>query len=240
MGRAFEYRRAAKEKRWDKMSKIFPKLAKAITLAAKGGSDPASNAKLRTAILNAKAQNMPKDNIDAAIKRASAKEGQLVEVSYEGKANYGVLLFMECMTDNPTRTIANLKSYFNKSPGASIVPNGSLEFMFMRKSVLESALDELQALKLSIEDVELTLIDYGLESLEVDQDRLFAIGDYQDFKQLGEGFEALQLPIYKASLQRLPTTPISLSPQALIEIEKLLDRIEEDEDVIALYSNIGG
>ncbi|WP_121022669.1 YebC/PmpR family DNA-binding transcriptional regulator [Helicobacter vulpis] len=238
MGRAFEYRRAAKEKRWDKMSKVFPKLAKAITLAAKAGSDPASNAKLRTAILNAKAQNMPKDNIEAAIKRASSKEGQLVEVSYEGKANYGVLLFMECMTDNPTRTIANLKSYFNKSPGASIVPNGSLEFMFSRKSILEGALADLQTLGLSLEDIELGLIDYGLESLEQDEERFFAIGDYQDFKQLSDGFEALQLPLYKASLQRLPTTPISLSSEALAEIEKLLDRLEEDEDVIALYSNI--
>ncbi|CAM2913366.1 YebC/PmpR family DNA-binding transcriptional regulator [Helicobacter felis] len=240
MGRAFEYRRAAKEKRWDKMSKIFPKLAKAITMAAKeGGGDPGSNAKLRTAILNAKAQNMPKDNIEAAIKRANSKEGQLVEVSYEGKANHGVLLFVECMTDNPTRTVANLKSYFNKTPGASMVPNGSLEFMFSRKSVLEGRLEDLKALSLSLEDLELSLIDYGLESLEVEEESFFAIGDYQDFKQLNEGFETLKLPIHKAILQRLPTSPITLSPEALAETEKLLDRIEEDEDVIALYSNIG-
>ncbi|WP_104638598.1 YebC/PmpR family DNA-binding transcriptional regulator [Helicobacter bizzozeronii] len=238
MGRAFEYRRAAKEKRWDKMSKVFPKLAKAITLAAKeGGGDPASNAKLRTAILNAKAQNMPKDNIEAAIKRASSKEGQLVEVNYEGKANHGVLLFMECMTDNPTRTIANLKSYFNKTPGASMVPNGSLEFMFARKSVFEGLLANLP---LSLEDMELALIDYGLESLEVIDQSFLVLGDYQHFKQLQEGFESLQIPIQKACLQRIPTSPISLSEQALAEIEKLLDRIEEDEDVIALYSNIEG
>ncbi|BEG56658.1 Probable transcriptional regulatory protein [Helicobacter sp. NHP21005] len=239
MGRAFEYRRAAKEKRWDKMSKVFPKLAKAITLAAKeGGGDPASNAKLRTAILNAKAQNMPKDNIDAAIKRASSKEGQLVEVSYEGKANHGVLLFIECMTDNPTRTIANLKSYFNKTPGASIVNNGSLEFMFSRKSVLEGHLEDLKPLNLSLEDLELSLIDYGLESLEVEGESFFAIGDYQDFKQLNEGFETLKIPVQKASLQRIANAPISLSEQALAESEKLLDKIEEDDDVIALYTNI--
>ncbi|BDQ26520.1 YebC/PmpR family DNA-binding transcriptional regulator [Helicobacter heilmannii] len=239
MGRAFEYRRAAKEKRWDKMSKVFPKLAKAITLAAKeGGGDPASNAKLRTAILNAKAQNMPKDNIDAAIKRASNKEGQLVEVSYEGKANHGVLLFIECMTDNPTRTIANLKSYFNKTPGASIVNNGSLEFMFARKSVLEGRLEDLKPLNLSLEDLELSLIDYGLESLEVEGESFFAIGDYQDFKQLNEGFETLKIPVHKAGLQRVANTPIALSEQALAESEKLIDRIEEDDDVIALYTNI--
>lgn len=237
MGRAFEYRRAAKEKRWDKMSKVFPKLAKAITIAAKeGGGDRASNAKLRTAILNAKAQNMPKDNIEAAIRRANSKEGHLVEVNYEGKANHGVLLFIECMTDNPTRTIANLKSYFNKTPGASILPNGSLEFMFSRKSVFEGLVADLQTL--SLEDIELSLIDYGLESLEVLDQHFLVMGDYQSFKQLNEGFENLKIPIQKASLQRIPNSPISLSKEALIEIEKLLDRIEEDEDVIALYSNI--
>ncbi|HRS19024.1 MAG TPA: YebC/PmpR family DNA-binding transcriptional regulator, partial [Bacteroidales bacterium] len=117
MGRAFEYRRAAKEKRWDKMSRIFPRLAKAITLAAKeGGPDPEMNAKLRTAILNAKAQNMPKDNIDAAIKRASGKEAEAyTEVIYEGKGPHGVLVVVECATDNTTRTVANIKSYFNKT-----------------------------------------------------------------------------------------------------------------------------
>ena len=161
MGRAFEYRRAAKEKRWDKMSKVFPKLAKAITAAAKeGGTDPMMNAKLRTAINNAKAQNMPRDNIEAAIKRASGKDGIFSEITYEGKASNGVLIFIECTTDNPTRTIANLKSYFNKAPNASIVPNGSLEFMFSRKCVFEFANPQG-----SLEDIELELIDYGLEEL---------------------------------------------------------------------------
>ena len=139
MGRAFEYRRAAKEKRWDKMSKVFPKLAKAITIAAKeGGGDPAMNAKLRTAIANAKAQNMPKDNIDAAIKRASGKDGVFSEITYEGKAAYGVLIFIECTTDNPTRTIANIKSYFNKTPNASILTNGSIDFSFAQIKTLKS------------------------------------------------------------------------------------------------------
>ena len=115
MGRAFEYRRTAKEKRWDKMSKVFPKLAKSITLAAKeGGEDPNMNPKLRTAILAAKAENMPKDNIDAAIKRAFGKDGEeLKEVTYEGKAPHGALILVECTTDNPTRTGANVKSHFN-------------------------------------------------------------------------------------------------------------------------------
>lgn len=239
MGRAFEYRRAAKEKRWDKMSKVFPKLAKAITVAAKeGGSDPAMNAKLRTAIANAKAQNMPKDNIDAAIKRASGKDGIFSEITYEGKAAYGVLIFIECTTDNPTRTIANIKSYFNKTPNASILTNGSIDFMFSRKSVFEFRTQDSH----DIEELELALIDYGLEELEKLSDEegeyYIAYGDYTDFGRLNEGFEALQIPISKATLQRIPTSPITLDETQLQEIEKLLDKIEEDDDVQAVYTNI--
>ncbi len=238
MGRAFEYRRAAKEKRWDKMSKIFPKLAKAITVAAKeGGSDPDMNAKLRTAIANAKAQNMPKDNIEAAIKRASGKDGIFTEITYEGKAPHGVLVMIECTTDNPTRTIANIKSYFNKTPNASIVPNGSLEFMFSRKSVFEFEKPEID-----LEELELGLIDYGLEELESveidDKTSYVAYGDYANFGKLSEGFESLGIPVQKASLQRIPNSPIALSEEQMLELEKLLDRIEEDDDVQAVYTNI--
>lgn len=237
MGRAFEYRRAAKEKRWDKMSKVFPKLAKAITVAAKdGGSDPTMNAKLRTAIANAKAQNMPKDNIDAAIKRASGKDGIFTEITYEGKAAYGVLIFIECMSDNPTRTVANIKSYFNKTPNASILTNGSIDFMFARKSVFVFRTEQ------DLSEVELKLIDYGLEELEQLEDEqgayFVAYGDYKDFGTLNEGFETLGIPILKAQLQRIPTSPISLSEAQLQEIEKLLDRIEDDDDVQAVYTNI--
>ncbi|WP_317370872.1 YebC/PmpR family DNA-binding transcriptional regulator [Helicobacter canis] len=236
MGRAFEYRRAAKEKRWDKMSKVFPKLAKAITAAAKeGGADPAMNAKLRTAIATAKAQNMPKDNIDAAIKRASGKDGAFSELSYEGKAANGVLIFIECTTDNPTRTIANLKSYFNKSPGASIVPNGSLEFMFARKSVFAFSKPE----SLPLDELELALIDYGLEELESLEDgSLIAYGGYADFGALSEGLESLQITPTSAKLARIPTSPITLSEEQIEELEKLLDRIEEDDDVQAVYTNL--
>lgn len=236
MGRAFEYRRAAKEKRWDKMSKVFPKLAKAITAAAKeGGADPAMNAKLRTAIATAKAQNMPKDNIDAAIKRASGKDGAFSELSYEGKAANGVLIFIECTTDNPTRTIANLKSYFNKSLGASIVPNGSLEFMFARKSVFAFSKPE----SLPLDELELALIDYGLEELESLEDgSLIAYGGYADFGALSEGLESLQITPTSAKLARIPTSPITLSEEQIEELEKLLDRIEEDDDVQAVYTNL--
>jgi YebC/PmpR family DNA-binding regulatory protein len=167
MGRAFEYRRAAKEKRWDKMSKLFPKLGKAITMAAKeGGTDPDTNATLRTAIKNAKGQNMPKDNIEAAIKRADAKDAETFsEMDYEGKGPHGVLVYVECATDNPTRTIANVKSYFNKA-GGSVVPNGSLEFMFNRKSVFEFEKTD----DFDVEEMELELIDAGLEEIELEDD----------------------------------------------------------------------
>lgn len=241
MGRAFEYRRAAKEKRWDKMSKVFPRLSKSITVAAKeGGSDSETNAKLRTAIANAKAQNMPKDNIEAAIKRASGKDGIFSEIAYEGKASGGVLIFIECTTDNPTRTIANIKSYFNKTPGASIVPNGSIEFMFSRKSVFE--FDYLAIGSMKVEELELALIDYGLEELEEmttsDGKVLIAYGDYLDFGKLSEGFETLGIAVKNASLKRIPNALVSLNEEQIIELDKLLDKIEEDDDVQAVYTNV--
>lgn len=235
MGRAFEYRRASKEKRWDKMSKVFPKLGKAITAAAKEGlPDPLMNAKLRTAIANAKAQNMPKDNIQAAIKRASSKEGNFINVTYEGKANYGVLIYIECLSDNPTRTIANIKSYFNKTPGASILVNGSIEFMFSTKSAFEIILE-----KQNFDELELNLIDYGLTSLEHIQDNIYiAYGEREDFGNLNNGLDSMNIEIKSAKLVRLPSSPITLDETQILEIEKLLDKLEEDDDVIEIYTNI--
>lgn len=235
MGRAFEYRRAAKEKRWDKMSKVFPKIAKAITVAAKeGGSDPTMNAKLRTAIQNAKAENMPKDNIDAAIKRAAGKDAEtIVEVSYEGKGPHGVLVFVECATDNTTRTVANVKSYFNKT-GGQIVPNGSLEFMFSRKSVFEFEKPD----GLNIDELELQLIDAGLDQIEVDANTVYVYGDYTNFGSLQAELEKIKIEVKKASLQRIPTSPVEFTEEQLTDIEKLLDKIEDDEDVQAVFTNI--
>jgi len=235
MGRAFEYRRASKEKRWDKMSRIFPKLGKSITVAAKeGGSDPELNAKLRTAILNAKAQNMPKDNIDAAIKRAAGKDAEtFVEVNYEGKGPHGVLVFVECATDNTTRTVANVKSYFNKM-GGSVVPTGSLEFMFSRKAVFEFEKSD----NINIEELELELIDAGLEEIDMEDDMVYAYGDYTNFGSLSKAFEEKGIEIKKASLKRIPTTPVEFTEEQLVEIEKMLDRIEEDEDIQAVFTNI--
>lgn len=235
MGRAFEYRRAAKEKRWDKMSKIFPKLGKAITMAAKeSGMDPATNAKLRTAIQNAKSENMPKDNIDAAIKRAAQKDiASFTEVNYEGKGPHGVLVFVECATDNPTRTVANVKSYFNKAQGG-IVPTGSLEFMFERKCVFEININE----NISADTLELELIDAGCEEIEVVESQLFIYGDYAAFGSLSKALEDLQIEVQKSSLSRFPTTPLEFTEEQMIDIEKMLDKIEDDDDIQQVFTNI--
>ena len=235
MGRAFEYRRAAKEKRWDKMSKVFPKLGKAITVAAKeGGADPEMNAKLRTAILNAKAQNMPKDNIESAIKRAMGKDAaDYSEINYEGKGPHGVLVFVESATDNPTRTVANVKMYFSKY-GGGMVPTGSLEFLFSRKAVFE--FPETEGPDLA--SLELELIDAGLEEIEINEGMVYAYADYTQFGSLSKALEGLGIEVKQASLQRIATSPVSFSDEQIEEIEKLLDRLEDDDDVQAVYTNI--
>jgi YebC/PmpR family DNA-binding regulatory protein len=235
MGRAFEYRRAAKEKRWGMMSRIFPKLGKKITIAAKeGGPDPDMNPALRTAILNAKAQNMPKANIDAAVKRAAGKDAaSFIETNYEGKGPHGVLVFVECATDNSTRTVANVKSYFNKANGGQ-VPNGSLEFMFSRKAVFEFELPEA----MEVEELELELIDAGLDEIEENEGIYYATADYTCFGDLAAAMEKLELKVNKAELKRIPTTPVEFAEEQLEDIEKMLDKMEEDEDVQAVYTNI--
>lgn len=235
MGRAFEYRRAAKEKRWDKMSKLFPKLGKAITMAAKeGGDDPATNARLRTAIQNAKSENMPKDNIEAAVKRATQKDiANFTQVDYEGKGPHGVLVYIECATDNPTRTVANVKSYFNKAGGA-VVPNGQLEFMFNRKSVFELVKTDT----MDPEELELELIDAGCEEIEVTEESVFVYGDYTSFGTLAKAFEDLGVEVTKSNLQRIPTTPVEFTEEQLVDIEKMLDKIEDDDDIQQVFTNI--
>ncbi len=235
MGRAFEYRRAAKEKRWDKMSKIFPRLGKTITIAAKsGGSDPDTNSALRTAILNAKAQNMPKANIEAAIKRASGKDAETFdEINYEGKGPHGVLIFVECATDNNTRTVANIKNYFSKS-GGQLSPTGSLEFMFSRKAVFQFE----KPAAMSLDEIELELIDAGLEDIEEHEGEYFAYADFTGFGALSAAFEKLGINVTSATLKRYPNNPVEFREDHLGDIEKLIDRLEDDDDVQAVYTNI--
>ena len=235
MGRAFEYRKASKMKRWGAMSKLFPKLGKIITMAAKeGSSDPDMNSKLRTAILNAKAENMPKDNIEAAIKRASAKDtASMSEVNFEGKAPHGVLIFIECMTDNNTRTVANVKNILTKRNG-ELLTNGSLEFMFSRKALIEFSLKD----GMDIEELELELIDAGLEEIEEEDGDVIVTGDYTAFGTLNEALEGMDIAITKAHLERLANTPIEISETQQADIDKILEKLEDDEDVQKVYTNL--
>ena len=235
MGRAFEYRRASKEKRWDKMSKVFPKLARSITIAAKaGGTDPESNSALRTAISNAKAENMPKDNIDKAIKRASGgDDANYNEINYEAKGPHGSLFFIETATDNTNRTVANLKMILNKN-GGEMVQTGSLEFMFSRKAVIQFPVIE----GMNMDEIELELIDYGLEELTVNDEIAYLEGEFTAFGNLTTAVDKLDIQNVKANLQRKPTSPIELQDQQIEEIELLIDKIEDDDDVQAVFTNI--
>jgi YebC/PmpR family DNA-binding regulatory protein len=235
MGRAFEYRKASKEKRWGNMSRIFPKLGKAIEKAAKeGGGDPDMNAKLRTAILNAKAENMPKDNITAAIKRATGKDAKdMLEVTFEGKGPHGSLIFVECLTDNNTRSVANIKNHINKN-GGEMLNNGSLDFMFSRKAIFEFALPE----GMDVEELELELIDGGLEEIEEEEGECIAYADYTDFGNMSHKFETLGIELKKATLERIANTPITLTDEQIEDVQKIVDKLEEDEDVQAVYTNL--
>ena len=235
MGRAFEYRKASKLKRWGAMSKLFPKLGKIITMAAKeGSSDPDMNSKLRTAIINAKAENMPKDNIDAAIKRASAKDtASMLEVNFEGKAPHGVQIFIETMTDNNTRTVANVKNILVKN-GAEMLTKGSLEFMFDRKALIEFTLKD----DMDIEELELELIDAGLEEIDVDDGVVLVTGNYKSFGALNDALEGMGIEITKANLERIANNPITITEEQQADIDKILEKLEDDEDVQKVFTNL--
>jgi YebC/PmpR family DNA-binding regulatory protein len=244
MGRAFEYRKAAKMKRWGAMSRIFPKLGKIITMAAKeGGMEPDMNPKLRTAILNAKAQNMPKDNIDAAIKRAAAKDlADIKEFSYDVKASHGVQMIIECASDNNTRTVADVKAILVRN-GGEMLTSGSLNFMFTRKCVF--VFDKTP--EMDSEEIELELIDFGLEDIEEavepqedgeDINILKIYGDFSSFGDLSKGLEEMNIDIKKATLEYIANMPIALSDEAMEELEVLIDKLEENEDVQTVFTNI--
>lgn len=235
MGRAFEYRKASKLKRWGAMSKLFPKLGKMITMAAKeGGIDPDSNSKLRTAIINAKAENMPKDNIEAAIKRALAKDtASMIEVNFEGKAAHGVLIFIETMTDNNTRTVANVKNILVKN-GAEMLNKGSLEFMFARKALFEFNLKE----GMDIEELELELIDAGLEEIDEEDGLCLVTADFTSFGTLNAALEGMGIEITKATLERIANTPIEITDEQQPEVDKILEKLEDNEDVQKIFTNL--
>jgi YebC/PmpR family DNA-binding regulatory protein len=235
MGRAFECRRRAKESRWATMSKVFPKLAKSITIAAKdGGPDPESNARLRVAIANAKAKNLSRENIEAAIKRAAGKDAAAIsEITYEGKGPHGSQFFIEVATDNSNRSVTNIKTIFNKN-GGQLLNSGALDFMFSRKTVIE--FDAPAGRDLG--ELELELIDAGLEELHVDDGVVSLIGDYTAFAQLSQAVEALGITATKAGLQRVSNQPVELTEEQIDEVEAIVDKLEDDDDVQAVYTNL--
>jgi len=235
MGRAFECRRRAKESRWAAMSKVFPKLAKSITIAAKdGGPDPESNARLRVAIANAKAKNLSRENIDAAIKRATGKDAaEISEITYEAKGPHGSQFVIEVATDNSNRSVTNIKTVLNKN-GGQLLNSGSLDFLFSRKTVIEFSVPEHMAL----DDLELELIDAGLEELHIDEGVVSVIGDCTDFARLSQAVEALGITATKAGLQRISNQPAELTEEQMAEVETIIDKLEDDDDVQAVFTNL--
>ena len=235
MGRVFEKRKHKMFARYNKMSQTFTKIGKEIAIAVKaGGGDPEGNSRLRAIIANAKAANMPKANIEAAIARATSKQDKdFEEVTYEGKGPHGVVMVIETATDNPTRTVANLRSYFNKKGGQMMV-SGSLDFMFERKGIFRIANTGF-----NLEDLELELIDFGMEELEDDgEGNLIISVPFTEFGAMQKALEERNMEIKNAELQRIPTNTVELSEEQENEVQVLLDLIEDDDDVTNVYTNI--
>ncbi len=235
MGRAFEFRKERKMKRWANMAKVFTKIGREIATAAKeGGADPDTNARLRAIIQNARAANMPKDNIDRAIQRAVNKEvDNFKEMVYEGNGPHKVAIVVECNTDNPTRTIANVRAYFSKS-GGEVGTTGSLNYLFDRKSVFKV----LKNPAMSLEELELEMIDYGVDELFEEDDHIVMYGGFTDFGNIQKALEERNFEISTAEFERLPTDFKVLNAEQGADVEKLLDKLEEDDDVIKVFHNM--
>ncbi|PRX55407.1 YebC/PmpR family DNA-binding transcriptional regulator [Flagellimonas meridianipacifica] len=231
MGRAFEFRKARKMKRWSAMSKAFTRIGKEIVIAVKeGGPDPDSNSKLRAVIQNAKSVNMPKDNIERAIKRASDKSlGDFKEILFEGYGPHGIAILIETATDNNTRTVANIRSYFNKCNG-SLGTSGSVEFMFDHTCNFRVAAEGLDA-----EELELEMIDFGAEEVFVDDDGILIYASFESFGAIQKELESRGIEILSSGFERIPQVTKELSEEQVEDIEKLLEKIEEDDDVQNVY-----
>ncbi len=231
MGRAFEFRKARKMKRWAAMSKAFTRIGKDIVMAVKeGGPDPDANSRLRAVIQNAKAVNMPKDNIERAIKRASDKsQGDYKEVLFEGYAPHGIAILIETATDNNTRTVANIRSYFNKCNG-SLGTSGSVEFMFDHTCNFR-----INGEGIDPEELELEMIDYGAEEVFVDEDGILIYAPFESFGDIQKELELRDIEILSSGFERIPQVTKELSEEQIADVEKLLEKIEEDDDVQNVY-----
>ena len=235
MGRAFEYRKARKLKRWGNMSRTFTKIGKEITIAVKaGGPDPDGNPRLRALMQNAKAANMPKENVERAIKKATDKDaGDYKEIIYEGYGPHGIAIVVETATDNHTRTVANVRSYFNKA-GGSLGTTGSLSFMFEHKCVFHIKPKD----GVSIEDLELELIDYGVDELEADDEEIVLYGAFESNSEIQKYLEENGFEIVSSEFERIPNDVKELDAEQRASIEKLIERLEDDEDVQNVFHNM--
>jgi len=235
MGRAFEFRKARKMKRWSAMAKTFTRIGKDIVIAVKsGGPDPETNARLRAVIQNAKAANMPKDNGERAIKRATNKDtSDYKEVILEGYGPHGIAVLVETATDNNNRTVANVRSYFNKLNG-SLGTSGSVVFMFDRTCQFK-----IQKGDFDLEELELELIDFGAEEVFDEEDGIMIYGAFENFGALQSALEEKNFEIISSGFERIPNITKKLTPEQEEEVEKLLERIEEDDDVQNVYHTMG-
>ncbi len=221
-------------KRWAKMSKVFTRLGKDIVIAVKeGGPDPDTNSKLRAVIQNAKSENMPKDNIERAIKRASSKDQEdYKEVIFEGYAPHGIAILIETATDNNTRTVANVRSHFNKCNG-SLSTSGSVDFMFEHKCFFRIAKGDND-----LEELELELIDYGADEIFEEDDSIMIYAPFTDFGGLQKAIEEMGLEVMNSGFERIPMDTKKLSEEEEAEVDKLLERLEEDDDVQNVFHNM--
>jgi len=241
MGRAFEYRKAKKFKRWGMMAKTFTKIGREISMAVKsGGPNPEANARLRAAIQNAKAASMPKENVERAIKKASNKdEENYKEVVYEGYGPHGVAVLIETATDNTNRTVANVRSYFNKT-GGSLGTSGCLDFVFERKCVFK-----IHQMDFDPEELELELIDFGAEEVfteydeELNQKQIIIYGAFEAFGALQKALEENKAEIITSGFERMPlVNKEGLTDEQVADVEKLLEKLEEDDDVLNVFNNM--
>lgn len=235
MGRAFEYRKARKLKRWGNMAKTFTKIGKEIAMCVKtGGPDPVSNSRLRVLIQNAKAANMPKENVERAIKRATSKDQEdYKEVVYEGYGPHGIAVLVETATDNPTRTVANVRSYFNKY-GGSLGTSGSVSFMFEHNCIFKIKAKE----GVDLEELELEMIDFGVSEVFSEDDNIIIYGNFESFGPIQKYLEEKNFEIVSAEFERVPNDSKELDAEQTANVEKLIEKLEEDDDVTNVFHNM--
>ncbi|WP_207492414.1 YebC/PmpR family DNA-binding transcriptional regulator [Aridibaculum aurantiacum] len=235
MGRIFEVRKSTMFARWDRMAKQFTRIGKEIAIAVKaGGPDPDVNPALRRCMINAKGVNMPKDRVEAAIKRALGKDiTNYEEVVYEGYGPHGVAIMVETATDNPTRTVANVRMHFRKSDG-SLGTSGSVAFTFNRMGEFK-----IKNEGLDMEELELELIDHGLEEIGEDEEgNIILRTPYEEFGTMSKALDEKGITALSAELTRIPTTTVELPEDQAKEVLELVDRLEQDEDVQKVYHNL--